>query len=417
MDWGSNTLTSLALALGIGLLIGVERERRKGQGPDRQFAGVRSFTLVALLGAVLQLLGQVWLTAVAGGLVAALVVVAYWRDRSSDPGVTTEIALFLTFVLGLLALPEPAVAAGGGVVVAGLLAARGPLQRFATRTLSERELRHALILAGAALVILPLTPDRPLAALAGVNPRKVWQLVVLILTVQALGDVALRLLGARLGLALSGLVSGFVSSTATIATMGARAARHPGLRTACVAAAWFSTVSTAVLLLLITALMHPAGLHRIAPAMTAALLAALLLGLAAFRRSTLPGEEGPAQGQAFSLRQAVVLALLFTGLAAIAAWLQHALGTQVTLVATALAGLADAHSSAAALLGLAARGELDADSLLTGVLLAFSSNTVGKIVAAWAAGGPRYGLVVSAGLVLVVAAAWLPWAWARWPLL
>ncbi|HBH37597.1 MAG TPA: hypothetical protein DDX06_04350, partial [Curvibacter sp.] len=75
MSFGDGALTSLALALGLGLLIGVERERRKGQGPTRQFAGVRSFTLVALLGAVLQLLGQAWLTAVAGILVAALVVV------------------------------------------------------------------------------------------------------------------------------------------------------------------------------------------------------------------------------------------------------------------------------------------------------------------------------------------------------
>ncbi len=413
MELGNGALTSLALALGIGLLIGVERERRKGQGPTRQFAGVRSFTLVALLGASTELLGQVWLTALAGALVAALVVVAYWRDRSADPGVTTEIALFLTFVLGLLAVPYPAVAAGGGVVVAGLLAARGPLQQFATQTLSEQELRNALILAAAALVVLPLTPDAPLAWLAGVNPRQLWRLVVLILAVQAVGDVALRLFGARLGLALSGLVSGFVSSTATIATMGARAREHPELRTACMAAAWFSTVSTSLLLMLLALTLGGGVLATLAPLLGASLIAALLLGLGALRRSPLPTAQEGGRSRAFNLRQALGLALLFTGMAALAAWMQASLGAVATLLTATLAGLADAHAASAAAMALAVRGELDAALLQLAVLLAFSSNTLSKMVAAWVAGGVRYGAPVSAGLLAVVLAAWLPWLWQR----
>ena len=413
MELGNGALTSLALALGIGLLIGVERERRKGQGPARQFAGVRSFTLVALLGAVLQLLGQVWLTAVAGALVAALVVVAYWRDRSSDPGVTTEIALFLTFVLGVLAVPHAAIAAGGGVVVAGLLAARGPLQQFATHTLSEQELRNALILAAAALVVLPLTPEQPLPWLAGVNPRQLWKLVVLILAVQAVGDIALRLFGARLGLALSGLVSGFVSSTATIATMGTRARQHPELRTACMAAAWLSTVSTVLLLLLLAFMLGGGVLPVVLPLLGAALVTALVLGLAALRRSPLPALDAHRPGRAFSLRQALGLALLFTGIAALAAWMQGSLGAVATLMTAAIAGLADAHAAAAAAMALAVRGELAPDMLQLAVLLAFSSNTLSKMVAAWVAGGVRYAAPVSVGLLAVTLAAWLPWVWQR----
>lgn len=411
MDFGSDTLTSLALALGIGLLIGVERERRKGQGPTRHFAGVRSFTLVALLGSVLQLLGQVWLTAVAATLVAALVVVAYWRDRSADPGVTTEIALFLTFVLGVLSVPYPEIAAGGGVVVAGLLAARGPLQQFATQTLSEQELRNALILAAAALVVLPLTPDAPLAWLAGVNPRQLWRLVVLILAVQALGDVALRLFGARLGLALSGLVSGFVSSTATIATMGARAREHPELRTACMAAAWLSTVSTVVLLMLLALTLGGGVLSMLLPLLGAAGLTALLLGLAALRRSPLPRDDEHGKRSAFNLRQALGLALLFTGIAALAAWMQGSLGSVATLLTATFAGLADAHAASAAAMALTVRGELGAELMQLAVLLAFSSNTLSKMVAAWVAGGARYGVPVSTGLLAVAVAAWLPWLW------
>src|SRR5512139_3821442 len=134
MDLDASTLSSLALALGLGLLIGVERERSKGRGPTRHFAGIRTFTLVALTGAGAQILGQAWLTAVAATLVAGLALVSHLKDRSRDPGVTTEIALFLTFLLGLLSVPEPALAAALGVAVAALLAARGPLQAFTTRT-------------------------------------------------------------------------------------------------------------------------------------------------------------------------------------------------------------------------------------------------------------------------------------------
>ena len=411
--FGADTLTSLALALGLGLLIGIERERSKGSGPTRRFAGIRTFALASLTGAGAQVLDQAWLTAVAAALVAGLALVSHFKDRSHDPGVTTEIALFLTFLLGLLSVPEPVLAAGLGVTVAVLLVARVPLQRFSTQVLGEQELRDALLLAASALVVLPLAPNQALPWLGGINLRVVWQLVVLIMTVQALGHVALRLFGSRLGLPLSGLVAGFVSSTATIATMGTRAARHPELRTACVAGAWFSTVSTALQVMLIASLLYPAGLHLIAPAMGSALLMALLLGLAAYRRSPVPPDEAPAQGRAFSLRQSILLALLFTGIAAVVAWLQQGVGTLATLAATALAGFADAHSSAAAVMGLAARGEIEPFTMLTAVLLAFSTNNASKIVAAYVTGGARYGSIVAAGLMLVAFAAWACWGWLR----
>jgi len=409
MDFNVAALSSLGLALGLGLLIGVDRERRKGHGRTRHFAGIRTFTLVALAGAGTQLLDQDWLTGVTALLVASLAVISHFKDRSPDPGVTTEMALFVTFLLGVLTVPYPTVAAAGGVVVAGLLAAREPLQRFSTRTLSEQELRDALVLAGSALIILPLAPNQPLAWLAGVNPRTVWLLVVLIMAVQAVGHVALRLFGARLGMPLSGLVAGFVSSTATIAAMGARAAKNPELRSACVAGAWFSTVSTALQVMLIALVLSPASLRVIAPSMGSALAMALALGLAAFSRIEAPAHDGSMNGRAFSLWQSIGLALLLSSITAVVAWIQGAFGTLATFAATALAGFADMHSPSTAAITLAVHGGIDATTMLTAVLLAFSTNSVSKIAAAYAAGGTRFGTTVSLGLVAVAAAAWLPW--------
>jgi uncharacterized membrane protein (DUF4010 family) len=405
----SSSLTSLALALGIGLLIGVERERRKGRGPRRAFAGVRSFTLVALTGGLLQWLGQAWLVAGAGLMVGALTVVAYWRDRSSDPGVTTEVAFFLTYVLGVLSIPHPEIAAGSAVLVAVLLVARGPLQRFATHTLTEQELRNALVLASAALVVLPLTPDAALPWLAGINPRRIWQLVVLILAVQGAGDLALRWFGPRLGLALSGLVSGLVSSTATIAALGGRAKEHPELRTACVAGAWLSTVSTSLMLLALAALFGSTALGWLLPFIGTALLCSALLGALAFRRSSATPDEATPRKPAFSIRQALLLALIFTVIAAVVAWLQSRWGDAATLAAAALAGFADPHATASAAIALAAQNKLPIPTLQLAVLIALSSNTVAKIIAAFAAGSLAYGARVSAGLALITLGAWGAW--------
>jgi uncharacterized membrane protein YhiD involved in acid resistance len=106
------------VALGVGLLIGIDRERKKGDGPTRQAAGLRTFTLAALLGAVaIAAGGELLLAAVALGVVA-FAGLSYWRARDSDPGLTTETALVLVTLLGGLAIREPAFAAGLGVVTA-----------------------------------------------------------------------------------------------------------------------------------------------------------------------------------------------------------------------------------------------------------------------------------------------------------
>ena len=216
------------VALGVGLLIGIDRERKKGEGPARQAAGLRTFTLAALLGAVAIVTGgELLLAAVALGVVA-FAGLSYWRARDSDPGLTTETALVLVTLLGGLAIREPAFAAGLGVVTAVLLAARSALHRFVLAVLTDQEIRSLLIFAGATLVVLPLLPDRAIGPYGALNLHTIWIVVILVMAVSALGYIAVRLLGARYGLPLAGLAAGFISSIATIGSMGARARKEPG---------------------------------------------------------------------------------------------------------------------------------------------------------------------------------------------
>ena len=214
-------LIAVAVACGIGLLVGIDRERRKGSGPTRRAAGLRTFLIVALLGVLSAITGGPVMPVAMALAVAGLAVSAYLRDRSADPGMTTEVALLATFLLGVLSDRAPMLAAGTGVLLAAALAARERLHRLVRRQLSEQEVHDGLLLAACAMVVLPLMPDRALDPFGAFNPRLIWKFTVLVMAINSLGYLALRVLGARRGLALAGLAAGFISSSATHAAMGA----------------------------------------------------------------------------------------------------------------------------------------------------------------------------------------------------
>jgi uncharacterized membrane protein (DUF4010 family) len=273
-----SVILNLAVALGIGLLIGAERERRKGEGPSRSPAGIRTFTVTSLAGAVSLIVGGTTLLAVATAGVAMLTAVAYWRAHEDDPGLTTEVTLILTVVLGGLSMQQPALAAGLAVTVAVLLAARSRLHRFVRSVLTEDELKDALIFAGATLVVLPLVPDHPMGPYGALNPHSIWILVILVMAISAAGYVAVRLLGARFGLPIAGLASGFISSTATIGAMGARAAKATDILAASVAGAVLSTIATIVQMALVLAASSMTTLRTLSVPLICAGLAAVLYG-------------------------------------------------------------------------------------------------------------------------------------------
>ncbi len=193
----------LLVALGIGLLIGLERERRKGHGPDREAAGVRTFALVALLGGLCAAFGGVAVLAVCAAFIAVAGLAAYTIRRNDDPGLTTQVALMTTFLLGALTSRDAALAAALAVIVAVLLVARTLLHRFVRDSLSEQEVHDGLIFATAALVVLPFVPNDELGPYGVFNPFVIWRLVVIVMAIGAVGYAGIRLFGARLGLAVA----------------------------------------------------------------------------------------------------------------------------------------------------------------------------------------------------------------------
>jgi len=398
----------LFVALGIGLLIGLERERRKGQGPAREAAGMRTFALVALVGGLAAEIGGPVVLAVCAGFIALAAIVAYATRRNDDPGLTTQVALMTTFLLGALTWRNPALAAALAVVVTVLLAARGPLHRFVRSSLSPRELHDGLVFAAAALVVLPLVPDHAVGPYGVLNPFIVWRLVVIVMAISAGGYIAMRLLGSRLGLTIAGFAGGFVSSTITVAAMGARAREAPALLRTAVAGATLAGLASLIELAIVVGATYPAALRQIWVPVAFAGLAALIYAAAFAVRAFRIDRPAPLeQGRAFDLRTAVLFAVSVTAIMLFAAALRAQLGTPGLIAAVGVAGLVDIQAGAISVASLVAAGKLAPVDAVGPILAAVSASAITKAVLALVTGRLPYARRVVPGLVLVVACGWI----------
>lgn len=402
MDWNDDLQGWLA-ALGIGLLIGVVRERHNVAATTS--AGLRTHAVVALAAAVAVQLGSAVLAVVLLGLVA-LVVASYLASRQDDPGLTGEVALLLTALLAAFARHEPAMAAALAVIAAILLQAKRPLHRLAREVIREGEIHDTLLLAAAALVVLPLLPDHPIDPWGALRPATLWKLVVLVMAVGMLGHVALRAVGARWGLPVAGFFAGFASSTAAVAGFGGRVREQPALRTAAVAAALLANLASLMLFAAILGTVAPGLLRAMALPLAAAHVMLLAGGALGLRRAgndaSLPAEP-PAR--AFHLSHALLVAGVIAAVLLLSAWMRQLFGEAGAVVAATLAALAELHAAGATIAQLAAGGKLAPMHANWGVLALLAAAATSKSVLAFASGGAAYGVRVAAGLWLSVLAA------------
>lgn len=410
-----STLIGVSIALGIGLLIGAERERRKDNSPSRGAAGIRTFTVASLMGAVGLQLGGIELLALVVLVVTAGTLIAYQKSRSRDPGLTTEFALVLTCMLGGMATRNGLLAAGVGVALALLLAARSRIHHFVSAVLTEQELHDTLLFFAIALIAMPLAPDRFMGPFAALNPRALTTLIVAVMGISAFGYVGMRWLGPKYGLPLAGFASGFVSSTATIHAMGRRARLDESLMAPAVTGAVLSSIATIIQMSLVIALVQPALLLAMAWPLVMGGVVASLYGLVFFLlsiRDTRPSESVDA-GRAFDLKTSigftVILGVVMTASAGLNAWL----GDAGILMGAAVSGFADAHATAASAASLMAAGKIQVSQAILPVLLGLTTNTVTKAVVAFQAGGIAYASKIVPGLVLMVSATWLGFWLAR----
>ncbi len=397
--------TGLATAVGVGLLIGVERESRKGGDDGPMVAGVRTFTLISLSGAMSAIIGMP--TIVAGAVFVGLAgLMSYRRSQDVAPGLTTEVAMFAAFLIGVLAMSQPGLSAALGAGIALLLSAKSRLHDFVSETLSEQELHDGLLLLGAVLIVLPLLPDRALDPWGVFNLQKLWRLVVLVMAINALGYIAQRTLGPRLGLPISGLAGGFISATATTAAMATHTRHNPKEVSGAIAGALLANLATIIQLAIVLALMAPALLNasRYALAFAGAIMAVAggLAGWHAWR--ALDASQQAPRGRAFDIRAALMFVAIVAGILLISALLSKYFGQNGAMVAAAVGGLADAHAPAASVAQLNVAGTLTLGSAMIAITLALATNSLSKMVLAFVNGTRWFGLAIAVGLVLMVGA-------------
>lgn len=398
------SLHGLASAIGIGLLIGAVRERAQPD-PQHSVAGVRTHVLVALAGAVGITLGAPVFIAVLLVL-GALCVASYFRTASRDPGLTSEVALPVTTLLAALAHTRPGLAAGLAVIAAGVLFAKRPLHELVRDRMSEQELRDGLLLAGAALVVLPVLPDVAIDPWGVLVPSRLWRMVVLILAVGMAGQLALRTLGARWGLPLAGFLSGFASSTAAVAGFGHRAREHRAQTAPAASGALFANLGSLVLFAAVVAAAAPPLLAKMALPLGAGGTALLLAAAAGLLRRNAPTTLPDAgASQAFKLTHALMLAAVMGLLLLLSAWLQRQYGSAGVLIASSAVALAELHAAAASIAQLSVDDQLPLVTASWGLILLLVVSSAAKTTLAYISGGAGYGWRVGTGMLLMALAA------------
>lgn len=385
----------LAIALGIGLIVGLERGwKTRGQHAGQRLAGVRTFSLAALLGGALAAIATPdrYVVLAAGALtVGALVIAGYLISvrETRDFGMTTELALLTTFSLGavsVLGAPFEAVAAA---VVMSLLLGLKTEFHSAIERLERHELLATLQLLAIAIVLVPLLPDRELGPWQALNPRVIGLLVLLIAGLSYLGYFAVRLLGPRLGLLLTAVLGGLTSSTAVTVAYARRArlanTSHALLGVGIALAAATMTPRLAVEI----ATVNRALLADLWPTLAAVAVVPALGGIVVLLRHARGGDATIELKNPLQLKTALLFGVLLSLLFVASEGLQQWLGEPGLYAMAAIAGIADVDAVAITFAESAARGSVAPEAAQRAIALAILVNTAAKaVLAAVLGGGP-----------------------------
>ncbi|HYD71659.1 MAG TPA: DUF4010 domain-containing protein [Candidatus Binatia bacterium] len=403
----------LGMALGIGFLVGVEREwKHRDAAEGARAAGVRTHAIIGLMGgisaAMLPAIGQIGFAALAVAFAAALILFKLRETEiDNDISVTGTIASLLVFALGAYAVVGSVTVAGAsGVALAGLLAFKQSIHGWVDK-LTWKELRSALLILAATAIALPLLPDRTIDIWGAINPRELWLLTILVAGASFAGYVAVRLLGEDVGLFAGAAAGSLVSSTVVTAELGRRVRggeTAPALAAAAASlAAAISVARVGVLIFIAAAVVLP----QVAPALAAATLTFLAAAFAIRRFAGEAKGVGDGREQLHSPLEvwSVLKFAAFLGAVIIVGRIiAETFGEAGLLPFAATAGLADVDAVALAA-GSLVRGGLEPSVGGHAVLIAVLVNTFSKAGIGWFTGGWRYaGLYAAAATAAALAA-------------
>jgi uncharacterized membrane protein (DUF4010 family) len=402
----------LAVALLVGALVGLERERTV-EDNRRLFAGIRTYPLIGLLGCLSSLLGHaagMWMLGVLSLGFVALVVTSYMLEaRSGHHGATSEVAAIMVFVLGALIFHEwYAVSIASSVLLTLFLSIKQPLRRWIARV-SEEDIYATLKFAIITAIVLPVLPNETMGPLDVLNPRQVWYMVVLIAGISFAGYVLVKVFGSKRGLAITGMMGGLVSSTAVTLSFSQKSRETPDLS---------RTFASAIILA--CSIMYPRILVEIAVVNQSLLsfmwplLAILMASGVAASLLLLLGKKSDTSTDItlqnpFELSSAIKFGLIFAVILLVSKAAQIYLGDSGVYLAAALAGISDVDAITLSMANLSLSGAVTESTAAVSILIAVVVNTIIKAGVAYTLGAaalrrftlPGFGLVLVTGLVLI----------------
>lgn len=383
-------LRAFATSLAIGLLVGLERERK----PDAR-AGLRTFALTALLGTLAALIGEKtgspWVIAAGLLAVAAMMIVSQnvQPQEDGDPGTTSVIAMMLTYGLGAAVwLGYGALAVMLAISMTVLLYFKAFLHGF-TQRLTHTDLISILQFGVLSFIILPILPNHDLGPYGAFNPYQIWKMVVLISGVSLAGYAALRLVGTRHGTPLLGFFGGLVSSTATTMVFARHARSHDDMVRTATVVILLANLMVMLRLSLVSAVVSPLLMLPVLLVLGAGFLCGLVVTLWCWRGLVSGGEMPmPEVTNPTEVRAAVSFGLLYGGVLFLSAWLQDIAGAGGLFALSFVSGLTDVDAITLSSLRLFNTGKLPASDAVLTIAIAVTSNLVFKSGLVMMIGGP-----------------------------
>lgn len=391
----------LAVALAIGLLIGLERGWQTREETDHQrTAGLRTFALTGLLGGICGLMSVLASPIVlAAGLLAftaALLTFSFLEATAEKNfSATGVVAGILTFMLGAYAtVGNQAVAVAAAVAMAILLALREVLHSW-VRNLTWPELRSALMLLAMTFLLLPILPDRPIDPWEVINPAEIWLLAILIAAISFAGYIAVRIFGDRAGIAVAAIAGGLASSTATTISFARLAREHPESTRILAGGTLLSGATMLARIVVLAGVLKPQLLATLIWP-TAAAGAVLLIASGVL----LWSERGGSAKQSaleiknpFDLGTVLKLAGLIGIIMLAVKAVTHEVGSAGLYLLAAISGIADVDALTLSMARFAGR-QVGFEQATVAILIAAGVNTVSKAVMATAIGGTVLGIIV-----------------------
>ncbi|OLQ94300.1 hypothetical protein BIY21_00430 [Vibrio ponticus] len=414
-----HTIWNLFIALLLGAIVGTQRGwvmRNSVEGS--RVAGIRTFSLVGLLGGLVGILAAHYSPLLIGFALIALVILAciafvIQQKKSEDISITGVVSLIVTFVLGTLAVSGEAVLAAAAAVITAVVLDNKKELHQALQKLQEYELDAALRLLLISIVLLPLLPNQTYGPWNALNPYEIWWMVVLIASISFVGYFAIKIGGTKRGILFTSVFAGLSSSTALTLQFSHLSREQANISPLLASGILLSCGTMFPRLLIVLSVLNPQLVKILWPIVLVMMVALYLPAWWIWRSSKIETVEQPNQK---TNPLALQSALFFGVVLAVIMLLSHALsdwfGNAGTLILAALSGITDVDAISLAL-GRQSTQTLSVQTAALGIFIAASVNTIvkmGMVVsignkALWSKVAPvMIGCVLSGGAVLVVMA-------------